>query len=262
MLCQDKFLQVVEEYIRPLTYPVAVKLVKEEEDFPHKTRFPRDVTGSRGALCQGIAMARRVGWKVGYRREDHSCVVSLMMFGFEEEPEAVKNGDIVYPYYASTEEAGKKTQDMTPRLPLNSIKGIVAAPLSRADFAADVVLVYGNAAQIIRLVQGSLYHNGGTVDSSFSGRAACGSEIIVPFQTQDCKVIIPCGGERVFAHTADDEVVFAIPASKLDEVSAGIEATHKSGIARIPTPFLGMTSEPVYPKKYYDVAKSFGIDDK
>ncbi|MCW3491201.1 DUF169 domain-containing protein [Dethiobacter alkaliphilus] len=260
MLCQNKFLQVVEDYIRPLTYPVAVKLIKEGEDFPVKTRFPKDVAG-RWALCQGISMARRVGWKVGFRREDHSCIVAMMIFGYEEEPEAVKEGEIVYPYYTETAEAGKKTQEMTPRMPLDSVKGIVAAPLAKADFAADVVLVYGNSAQIIRLVQGALYRNGGKIDSSFTGRGACGSEIVVPYQTQECKVIIPGGGERVFAHTADDELVFAIPACKLDEVAFGVETTHKSGIARIPTPFMGMRAEPMYPEKYYEVAKQFGIED-
>lgn len=259
MCRQREFLQVVEEYIRPLTYPVAVKLLKGGEGFPEKTRFPQKVAGYRWALCQGIAMARRVGWKVGFRREDHSCIVAMMMFGYEEEPEAVKNGEIVYPYYAETAAAGRKTQEGTPRLPLDAIDGIVMAPLARADFAADVILVYGTPAQIIRLVQGALYRSGGKVESAFTGRGACGSEIIVPYQTQDCKVIIPGGGERVFAHTADEEMVFAVPACKLEDVAAGVEATHKSGIARIPTPFLGMRAQPQYPEKYHEVAKLFGV---
>ena len=261
MCMQSDFFKAVEEYIRPLTYPVAVKLLQEGEPFPEKTRFPQDTMGYRWALCQGVAMSRRVGWKVGFRREDHSCIVAMMMFGYEEEPEAVKNGDIIYPYYAESPEAGRRTQETTPRLPLDSIKGVVMAPLARADFAADVALVYGNTAQIIRLVQAALYHRGGKIDSSFSGRAACGSEIIVPYQTQECKVIIPGGGERVFAHTADDEAVFAVPACRLQEVASGLEITHKSGIARIPTPFAGIRAKPVYPEKYHEVAKLFGIDE-
>lgn len=261
MCRQREFLKTVEEYIRPLTFPVAVKLVKKGEVFPEKVRYPQPATGYRWALCQGIAMARRVGWTVGFKREDHSCIVAMMMFGYEEEPEAVKNGEVVYPYYAETAEAGRKTQEGTPRLALDTLDGVVAAPLFKANFEADVVLVYGNSAQIIRLVQGALYRNGGKIESAFTGRGACGSEIIIPYQTQECKVIIPGGGERVFAHTADDELVFAVPACKLDDVAAGVEATHKSGIARIPTPFLGMRGKPLYPDKYYEVAKLFGIED-
>lgn len=261
MCFQREFNQVVEEYIRPLTYPVAVKLLKNDEPFPEKTRFPAKMAGCRWALCQGIAMSRRVGWTVGFRKEDHSCVLALMMFGYEEEPEAVKNGEIVYPYYAETVEAGRRTQEGTPRLPLDAVTGIVTAPLSKADFTADVVLVYGNSAQIIRMVQGALYRQGGKIESAFTGRGACGSEIIVPYQTQECKVILPGGGERVYAHTADDELVFAIPACKLEDVAAGVVTTHKSGIARIPTPFAGMRAQPQYPEKYQEVAKMFGIDD-
>lgn len=261
MSYQKEFNQVVEEYIRPLTFPVAVKFVKDGEPFPEKTRFPAKSAGCRWALCQGIAMARRVGWKVGFQQEDHSCVIALMMFGYEEEPEAVKNGEIVYPYYAETIEAGQKTQEGVPGLPLHTIKGIVVAPLSKADFDADVVLVYGNSAQIIRLVQGALYRQGGKIESAFTGRGACGSELIVPYQTQECKVIIPGGGERIFAHTADDELVFAAPVSRLEDVAAGVLATHKSGIARIPTPFGGMRAQPTYPEKYLEIAKMFGIEE-
>jgi len=261
MIAQKQFLAVVEECVRPLTYPVAVKLVKQWETFPEKTRFPQKTAGYRWALCQGIAMARRVGWKVGFTRDDHSCVVAMMMFGHDEEPEAVKNGEVVYPYYAESMEAGRRTQETSPRLPLGSIRGIVVAPLSRADFEADVALVYGNAAQVTRLVQGALYRHGGKIESAFTGRGACGSEIIIPYQTQECKVILPGGGDRVFAHTADDELVFAAPAGRLEEVAAGVEATHKNGIARIPTPFLGMRGKPVYPEKYYEVLKLFGIEE-
>lgn len=261
MCFQAQFLKTVEEYIRSLTYPVAVKLLKEGEPFPEKTRFPRQVAGYGWALCQGVAMARRVGWKVGFTREDHSCIVAMIIFGYEAAPELVKEGEIVYPYYAETAEAGKKTEENTPRLSLDEIHGIVMAPLSRADFAADVVLVYGSPAQITRLVQGALYRHGGKIDSSFTGRGACGSEIVVPYLTQECKVILPGGGERVFAHTADDEMVFAAPACKLEEVAAGVEATHKGGIARIPTPFLGMRGKPVYPEKYGEVARLFGMEE-
>lgn len=262
MSIQAKFLSSIEEFIRPLTYPVAVKLVKEGEEFPAKTRFPSEFAKERWALCQGINMARRVGWKVGFRREDHACIVAMMMFGLEAEPQSVKEGEIVYPYYTESVEAGCRTQEATPRLPLNAISGVVVAPLAKADFDADVVLVYGNAAQVIRLVQGALYHSGGKIDSSFTGRGACGSEIVVPYQTGQCKVIIPGGGERVFAHTADDELLFAAPACELVNVAAGVEATHKSGIARIPTPFMGMRCKPAFPEKYTSVAKQFGIVDE
>ncbi|MBS4030053.1 MAG: DUF169 domain-containing protein [Clostridiales bacterium] len=262
MSIQAKFLSSIEEYIRPLTYPVAVKLLKDGEDFPAKTRFPAEFAKERWALCQGIAMSRRVGWKVGFRREDHACILAMMIFGLESEPQTVKDGEIVYPYYAQSPEAGRRTQEATPSLPLDAFSGVVTAPLAKADFDADVVLVYGNAAQVIRLVQGALYHGGGKIDSSFTGRGACGSEIVVPYQTGQCKVIIPGGGERVFAHTADDELLFAVPACELANVAAGVEATHKSGIARIPTPFMGMRCKPDFPEKYTDVAKQFGIVDE
>ena len=77
------------------------------------------------------------------------------------------------------------------------------APLHLATFDPDVVVCYGNSAQITRFVQGALYKVGGYIESRFAGRGACGGEITVPYSQDKCNVIVPGGGERVFALTGD-----------------------------------------------------------
>jgi uncharacterized protein (DUF169 family) len=176
--------------------------------------------------------------------------MAQVICGYIEEPDFVKDGSLVYPLYACDLEVGKKTHDSTPKMPVADTGTIAVAPLHRADFDPDVIIIYGNAAQIVRCVQGALYHDGGYIESRFAGRGACGGEITVPFVQQKYNVIIPGGGERVFAITTDDELAFAVPSSKFESFIDGVIAVHKGGVARIPTPFAGINHEPVWPKEY------------
>ena len=93
------------------------------------------------------------------------------------------------------------------------------------------------------------------------GRCSCAAYIVYPLQSQQCNVIIPGGGERVFALTADDEIAFAIPASRLAGVVEGLKGTHDSGVARIPTPFFGVQAKPKFPPSYAELDKYCGLTE-
>jgi uncharacterized protein (DUF169 family) len=171
----------------------------------------------------------------------------------------IKDGSVVYPLYAGNQEAAVVTQNTTPRMPEANTGTIVIAPLHRANFEPDVILIYGNGAQVVRMVQGAIYKDGGYVESRFSGRGCCGSEITIPYSEQKCNVVLPGGGERIFGLTSDDEIAFSIPSSKFESFMEGIIATHKAGAARIPTPIGGLTTEPAWPhvyQKLYDYYNS------
>jgi len=46
-------------YIRPQTFPLALKLCSSESELPDKVRVPMRDLGYQIALCQGIGLARR-----------------------------------------------------------------------------------------------------------------------------------------------------------------------------------------------------------
>ncbi len=248
----------LNQYIRPATYPVAVKF-SAEPVLPPKARRPMTAIGHRLNLCQGIALARRYGWTMGFLKEDHGCGNSQVIMGICEEPDFIQDGSICYPLYTKDLETGVKTQQATPKLPMGRAGAILIAPLNRADFMPDVILIYCNPGQAVRLIQGALYHEGGTIDSKFMGRAACGAELVVPMMTGKCNVIVPGGGEKVFAMPSDDEMVFAMPAGKAEELIAGLQETHKAGAARIPAPYFGLRAEPSFPEVYKELDRYTGI---
>jgi uncharacterized protein (DUF169 family) len=248
------------EYLRTATFPVAIKLSPDEQ-LPSKVKSASDAFGYPIAVCQAIAAARRLGRTTGFHAQDHSCALSHIYFGFKENPDFAKAGTTVYPLYTKDTAAGAKTNSEELHLELGTFKTMIVAPLHRADFEPDIVIVYGNAAQMVRLIQGELFNEGGKLTSSFMGRCACGAYIANPYKTKKCNVVIPGGGERVFAMTCDDELAFAIPKEKIQNVVEGIQGTHKSGVARIPTPFFGVTAKPKWPPSYGELAKYCGLKD-
>ena len=112
---------------------------------------------------------------------------------------------------------------------IGGIKSIVA-PLHRADFEPDLVLIYGNGAQIVRLVQGAFIMKAEPSNRN-SWTLFLRSVYCQTLANPKCNVIVPGGGERVFALTADDEIAFVIPASQLQNVTEGLIGTHKAECA-------------------------------
>ncbi|MEL7623087.1 MAG: DUF169 domain-containing protein [Clostridiales bacterium] len=251
--------QSISKYIRPLTFPVAFKFLKKGEELPPRTKVPTRDFGYPIAFCQAMSLARKYGWAVALYQQDQACPLGQVILGYKEEPDFVKDGSLVHPLYVGSPEAGKLTQSTTPKKPVPDTGGILLAPLHLCGFEPDGVVCYGNGAQITRFVQGALYNTGGYIESRFAGRGACGGEVIVPISENRCNVIIPGGGERVFAITDDNEVAFAMPASKFKDVIEGLEATHKGGVARIPTPFAGIAAQPKFPVYYNDLATYCGL---
>jgi HSP20 family molecular chaperone IbpA len=60
--------QALNTYIRPLTFPLAIKMLKSEAEIPEKTRRPFQQLKKKVAICQGIGMARKLGWAKRGRR--------------------------------------------------------------------------------------------------------------------------------------------------------------------------------------------------
>ena len=252
--------ETIQTYLRTATFPVAIKILKDENQLPSRVRRPLRDLGHRLNLCQGIALARRYGWTMGFGREDHACSNSIVIMGMSDVPDFIQNGSIVAGPYTDTLEHGAITQTVTPRSerPLNAF---LIAPLHKADFTPDVVLVYCNPGQAVRLVQADLYTTGGTMESKFMGRCACGSEIVTTLQTGKCQLVVPGGGEKAFAMTSDDEMVFTIPEARIQAVMDGLSDTHKAGANRFPSPFFGVRAEPEFPPIYAELERYVGIRD-
>lgn len=133
------------------------------------------------------------------------------------------------------------------------------APMYRVDFEPQVIVVYGNPAQIARLIQANVYETGEPVTSRSMGGFACGEEITRPILTNQCQFVITGGGDRSIAQAHDDEAAFAIPASKFEAVVEGLEGTHRAGM-RYPTPSF-LTFRTKFPQDFSKLMDYLRSDD-
>ncbi len=70
MVSLNEVEKALNTYIRPLTFPLAIKMLKSEDEIPEKTRRPFQQMKIKVAICQGIGMARTLGWAVAMGKED------------------------------------------------------------------------------------------------------------------------------------------------------------------------------------------------
>jgi uncharacterized protein (DUF169 family) len=247
------FAREIETHIRPATFPVAAKLFKSGEPLPEKAKRPYRDMKIQIAICQAISMARRYGWTIAVGEEDLNCPLTKTAFGFSPLTEHYAQGHLACGMYTESLEAGARSEAATHRFAEGQYKHLVVAPAARAEFIPDALVIYGNAAQVMRMLTGALWKRGGAITSSFTGRVDCSDEIIRTMLSGDYQVILPCYGDRVFGHTEDHEMAFSLPGAKMAELAEGLAGTHKGGI-RYPIPaFLRFT--PQYPDHYYELER-------
>jgi uncharacterized protein (DUF169 family) len=245
-------LKAIDTYVKPSYFPLSVAVTKEEKT-PDKMKRPLRDLGKKFAICQAFAVARRYGWAIALTKEDISCPPAKLAFGLEPSLPYYEEGTICVGLYTKDKEAGKRCEEVVPRFPFNDIKQILMAPLGRETFTTQVVVFYGNSAQVMRLLNGRLYRDGGGLTAQINGRIDCADLVIRTIQTDECQVVLPCYGDRMFGQTQDWEMAFSIPASKADLVIEGLEGTHKGG-TRYPIPsFLRYEAE--FPPLYMEMEK-------
>src|SRR6266849_6925986 len=92
----------------------------------------------------------------------------------------------------------------------------VYAPLAEATFEPDVVLVRGNAKQVMLLAEAAQAAGVGA-ESGLMGRPTCAAVPEV-LRTRRSAASLGCIGNRVYTGLADDELYFALPGEHVDAV--------------------------------------------
>ncbi len=260
MSSNKEYSDLISGWLRLRSFPVAVKFLKKGESFPEKTRRPSRMLKKRVAVCQAVSMARLYGWVIGLDREDVICVPGSLAFGFSTMSDAAEGIARIFceGAYSSGPEAGRREAESIQTLGKGEYEAIVIAPLARADFAPDTVVIYGNPAQVMRLTQAYTCEAGERVAGNFGGKIECSEYLIAPFRLNAPRIAIPGMGDRVFSMTQDDEVVFSLPGGFLPQLVKGLtEAGARVG-AQYPVPFY-LNFEPEFPKSFKIIGEEIGV---
>ncbi len=245
----------IEEFLRPSTYPIAIKLIQEESEIPSNYKKPKSDLQIQTFLCQTFKMVRNYGWTMVVTEEDCICKLARTVYGWDSMTEETINfgNQFNIGLYAKDIETSKKFQKHLYILKKKCF-GLVISPLTRTRVEPDVVQIYCNPAQATRLVQAYLYMKGGVLDFTSAGRVgSCHEGVIKTIKTNEPQLVILGNGDRVWGGAEDSEVMFSIPKSKLEIVLDGLEATHKAGL-RYPIPKY-MNYNPGFQSKFEKRAK-------
>lgn len=203
--------------------PVAVKLIKAKEEIPAGTAQ----LDTKIRHCEMIQKAR--GGDVFYAtNEQHACAGGAGAIGVGETPEKIKTGEFYYSLGRfKTLEAAKKTMEQVPRTG-EKFLATLYAPLEKADFKPDVVVIIGNPKQVLKLAQSNIYYEGGRNTVDFAGiQSLCGDAVAKPYKTQMVNVTFGCDGSRKYAKIADDEAIIGIPAARVESLVNALEIISK-----------------------------------
>jgi len=227
----------LEGFVRPATFPVAVRFLESGESPPERARRPREEAGCSIALCQGLTLTRERGLTLLFELEESSCPLANAALGWDETTTSSFTAAFLQTMnYARDEETAARKVAGMARLEAGAYPKLVLSPLTRTRVEPHLVLIYGNPAQIMRLVHAVSRWTGDRVPADFGGIAgSCNEGVLRTFTTDSPRVALPGNGDRVFATAHDDELIFAFPAAWAERITEGLEATNARGV-RYPIP--------------------------
>ena len=115
-----------------------------------------------------------------------------------------------------------------PSLPQETYATIYA-PLEKAPFVPDVVIIFARPAAMLKLAQSTLYRLGGRIYPEFSGiQSMCSDSAAYVIETGEPNFSLGCDGSRKFSGIGPDEMVAGFPAEMIEEVAENISKVSKA----------------------------------
>jgi len=252
--------EFVYDNLRLKTFPVGVKFLKHREELPEKARRPALFLKKKITICQAMTMARIYGWRMGITRDDVICVLASLAFGFTSADDARKEmaESFFESMYKSDMEKTVKEVDQMAFLDRNEYEALLISPLQKMSVIPDTTILYGNPAQMSRILQAATFDREEKIHGLFGGKVECPEYLIRPLKTGEPRIIIPGPGDRIFSMTADDEMIFAMPLSYLDRFMWGLRESGKKAGARYPITFY-QNFQPEFPAHYQALGAKYGI---
>jgi len=249
----------LEKRLRLRTFPLAIRLLRKEEDLPAEAHRPLRDYGHHLTLCQSYQISRRDGATIAMLKEDNWCFEPVVGYGLEAAPEYFMQGYNRFPDDVGTIEAGATYAAEFPRLETGRYSGIVSAPLAKASFEPDVILLYCDPEQLSLLLLAREYQHGRNLKCSLSSHAACVYAVVPAISDGTCQVALPCRGDHYGAMAGYDEMIFSIPKGKAEGIMIGLRQVERNRSGWLPKAY---RIRPEYPvcKSYEKLGEMVGLD--
>jgi uncharacterized protein (DUF169 family) len=248
----------LEALLRLQSLPIALKMLKSNDEIPTDAKRPLKDMGFHLNFCQALAFSRRHGLTVAQMKEDMWCFEPVVGFGFTRPPQRFLDGYNRYPSSARTLEAGSAWARNMPRFDCGKYCGVLTAPLQKATFEPDIFIIYGAPAKMTQIMLAKNWLDGRDISPILSSHAACVYYVVPPIQEKTWHMSLPCGGDLRRAASEDYNMVFSAPIEILNDLLLGLRAMKKQGFG-LPLRLTPSIEYPL-PKNYIQIAKTIGMD--
>jgi uncharacterized protein (DUF169 family) len=196
----------------------------------------------RASFCQVPAMVRTIGLTIGATRENFGdrCARINGLAPSTKEQVAWEAESFGHSWFANVEEA-RKQMAAYPLVPPG--EAIVLAPLAAGKFDPDIIMIYGNPAQMMLLMNGLQFKDYERFQFFFIGEGSCADGVAQCYTTGKPALTIPCMGERAFGAVTEDEMVMALPPRMMAKAVEGLQALKERGVS-YPVKYLGPMCDP------------------
>lgn len=234
--------QTLKNMLRLRTDPVGYRKFDAEDalnDLENVFRFNHAYT-----FCQAIFAARVMGQTVGVVQDKKLLARCAQFHGLHDATEAEIQAEskmLSKTWIGTPEEAVTQLKEC-PRIPAG--QAVVLSPLTRGVIDPEVVLVYGNPAQIMFVMNGLQKERHQRFAFYFVGEGSCSDHLAQCYNSGEPAFTVPCYGERSLGQVADDEVVIALPPAAVEKSIAGMKKLARFGF-RYPVTSIGGLADPL-----------------
>ncbi len=240
------------------TYPVAVKMLKNEGEIPKGAVRPKKDLKTHYSACQAFGIVRRRGTALAMFIEDHWCFEPIIGYGLVEPPKDFLEGS-GSAFFVESKEGAKERSSSIPLLPHGKYAGMVLAPLHKANFSPDLTVIYCNPFQLRHMLFAYMHKNGRRVTSTLDPIWSCVHSVVPSLLKGTCEVTVPDPGEFERAAVGDDEMIFTVSAGNMKEFMDGVYHYEKMnmGYRSFGRELKGDFQQPPFYQQYF---KMWGLD--
>lgn len=242
----------LEALLRLRSFPIGFKFLEDENEL-RKSKWVRR-PDKEMTLSQLTTIVRTFDWTVGVTKDNLNPHCANML-GMVDLPENMADGTMRSITWCRNKEDGKKCEDSIAKLPRGKFNALIIAPLAYNPFEPDLILIFGNPAQMLMLISAIQLEKYEMFQYFFVGEGSGFDSAARCYLTGKPSLTIPCYGERRFGHVQDDELEIAIPPEMFEKIVHRLEDLYKKGV-RYPIAYYGAEGDvsegyrKVYPDYY------------
>jgi uncharacterized protein (DUF169 family) len=238
----NRYGEELENILGLSTSPIAVKMLESEADIPKGAVRPKRDRGYHLAQCQAFALSRRDRIAVAMLKEDNWCPGAVISYGLIQIPD----------------DPAARAQNTGECFEYGKYIGILTAPLKKAAFEPDAVIIYCDTNQLRIILLSLKMEERQLVKSNFFP-FSCSNSIVPVMLHGEYWINLPDPGEYARALTIPGEMMFSVPREKLPALVENLRDfdRNESGFAHEQ-----MMMRPDFPQPdlYKKVFEAWGMD--